>query len=335
MPEATQLAHCSSLVEAPAPWLDRAAYPFKSRFLQLPAGRVHYLDEGEGQHEPIVFVNGTPSWSFEYRHLLRKLATSRRCIAFDHIGFGLSERPAGFGYRPEDHARVFADFVAALGLERFTLVVHDFGGPIALPFAEAHPERIRRLVVLNSFMWPTEDPKLVRAARLAGSALGRLLYRYLNFSLRVLMPLAYGDERRLTPAVHAQYLAPFRTRAARETVLWVLARSLLDSHAHYAALWANRKRLAAIPSLVLWGTQDRLFGGRRESRRLPAKLNSSASVALIPPQPRNDYLERWRLALPQAEVVAITNAGHWPHEEQPELVLESLLEFLTPLDAEG
>src|SRR4051812_27133025 len=192
MPHALELAQPESMTPPATPWLDRTAYPFALRSLRLSEGRVHYVDEGQG--EPIVFVHGTPSWSFEYRHLIRGLCSSHRCIAFDHLGFGLSERPAAFGYRPEDHARVFTEFVAALGLERFTLVVHDFGGPIALPFAAAHPERVARLVVMNSFMWPIEDPKLAQQARLAGSALGRLLYRYLNFSLRVLMPLAYGDK---------------------------------------------------------------------------------------------------------------------------------------------
>ena len=307
MSDALRLAQSESLTPVALPWLDRAAYPFATRWLQLSEGRVHYLDEGEG--EPIVFVHGTPTWSFEYRQLIRELRASRRCIAFDHLGFGLSERPANFGYRPEDHARVFAEFITALDLERFTLVVHDFGGPIALPFAQAHPERIARLVVLNSFMWPIEDPKFAQQARLAGSLLGRLLYRYLNFSLRVLMPFAYCDKRRLTPAVHAQYLAPFRGQAARQTVLWALARSLLGSHAHYARLWANRERLAAIPSLVLWGTRDRAF---------PA-----------------DYLDRWRQALPQARVESISDAGHWPHEERPELVLEALQRFLAERDAEG
>ena len=295
----------------PGGWVDRVAYPFVSRSLRLSEGRVHYVDEGVGEGEPIVFVHGTPSWSFEYRHLIRELCVSRRCIAFDHLGFGLSERPATFGYRPEDHARVFAEFVARLGLQRFTLVVHDFGGPIALPFAEAHPARIARLVVLNSFMWPTEGAKLVRQARWAGSALGRLLYRHLNFSLRVLMPFAYGDKRRLTSAVHGQYLAPFRAKAARESVLWALARSLLGSRAHYAALWANRERLAKIPALVLWGERD---------RALPA-----------------DYIQRWRQALPQAQIELLAEAGHWPQEERPELVLEILQRFFgqTPAEATG
>jgi len=307
MRNSLELRQQDQALSAPVPWLDQIAYPFVSRFLGLSEGRVHYLDEGEG--EPIVFVHGTPTWSFEFRELIRQLRGSRRCIALDHLGFGLSERPATFGYRPEDHARVFVEFVERLGLRRFTLVVHDFGGPIALPFAEAHSERIARLVVLNSFIWPIEDAKLERQARLAGGAFGRLLYRYLNFSLRVLMPYVYGDKRRLTPAVHAQYLAPFRSRAAREAVLWRLAHSLLASRAHYAALWEDRGRLGAIPALILWGMRDPAF----------------------PPS----YLERWQQALPQARIERLVDAGHWPHEESAELVLDAVQRFLSTCDAEG
>src|SRR3954468_77408 len=116
-----------------SPWLDRIAYPFRSRYLTLSAGRVHYVDEGGPERggvavsaaPPLLLVHGTPGWSFEYRHLIRTLSASGRGIAFDHLGFGLSERPTDFGYRPEDHARVFAEFVDALGLGRFTLLVHD------------------------------------------------------------------------------------------------------------------------------------------------------------------------------------------------------------------
>ena len=307
MPNAAPVARPESPVRAAPQWLDRAAYPFASHFLSLGEGRVHYLDEGRG--EPIVFVHGTPTWSFEFRHLIRELSASHRCLALDHLGFGLSERPAAFGYRPEDHARVFAEFVTRLGLPRFTLIVHDFGGPIALPFAEAHPEQIARLVVLNSFMWPIDEPKLQQQARFAGGAIGRLLYRYLNFSLRVLMPFAYADKRRLSSEVHAQYLAPFRGRDAREAVLWALARALLDSRAHYAALWSERGRLSAIPSLLVWGARDRAFP--------------------------ETYCDRWREALPHAHVETLADAGHWPHEERPELVLRALQRFFTQRDAEG
>ena len=136
------------------------------------------------------------------------------------------------------------------------------------------------------------------------------MYRYLNFSLRVLMPFAYGDKRRLTPRVHAQYLAPFRTRCgARNGALDASALAARLARALRERCGRTRERLAAIPSLVLWGTRDRAF---------PA-----------------EFLERWRQALPQARIEALSDAGHWPHEECPELVLEAMQRFLTKRDAEG
>ena len=281
--------------------IDRVAYPFESRFVQLRAGRMHYVDAGQG--EPIVFVHGTPTWSFEWRHVIRALAGDWRCIAPDHLGFGLSERPRRAPYSPEWHAEHFAEFVERLDLRAVTLVVHDFGGPIALPLAIRRPELVKRLVVVNSWMWSfADDPAMRRAARIAGGAFGRLLYRWANFSLRVIMPSAYGDKARLTPAIHRQYLERFPDRWSRGAVLWPLAHALLGSSAHYEALWRERATLSRIPSLVVWGMQDSAFG--------PAQL------------------ARWREALPHAEVVELPGAGHWPHEEEPDAVVAALRGFL-------
>ena len=131
--------------------VDRAAYPFDDKWRPLRAGRMHYVDEGAG--EPIVFAHGTPTWSFEWRHLIRALSPEYRTIAPDHLGFGLSERPRSAPYTPEWHAENFIEFVEALDIGPLTLVVHDFGGPIALPLALRRPDLVKRLVVTNSWMW--------------------------------------------------------------------------------------------------------------------------------------------------------------------------------------
>jgi haloalkane dehalogenase len=287
----------------PAPaWLDRAGYPFTSRFLELPAGRVHYVDEGAG--EPVLFVHGTPTWSYEWRHLIPALAPRWRCVAPDLLGFGLSDRPPRFAYTPEAHAEALAAFVERLGLEGFTLVVHDYGGPIGLPLCLDRPERVRRLVLLNTWMWPLDDdPPLRRGGRLAASGLGRLLYRRCNASLRLIMPHAYGDRRKLTPAIHRQYLAPFTTPDDRERVLWTLARALLGSSAYYADLWRRRERLRGRPVLVVWGLRDPAF--------------------------RLRHLEQWTALFgPGARVTRLPSAGHWPHEEEAEAVRHELRAFL-------
>jgi haloalkane dehalogenase len=241
-------------------WVDRQAYPFRSRWLALPDGRQHYVDEGgdgTGRDEAVVLVHGTPTWSFEYRHLIAGLRPGHRVIALDHLGFGLSERPANASYTPEAHAARFRAFVDALGLSRFTLVVHDFGGPIALPVALDDPGRVSRLVVLNSWMWSfAGDPdmrEMAKRARMVSGRLGRFLYRRLNASLRLVTPSAYGDRRKLTRAIHRQYLAAFPDADSRERVLWTLARALLESSAFYDGLWRRRAQLAALPALIVWG----------------------------------------------------------------------------------
>src|SRR5829696_2438417 len=98
----------SVTAQAPA-WVDREAYPFSSRWLSLPEGRIHYVDEGEGP--TLLFVHGTPTWSFEYRHLIRALRQTHRCVALDHLGFGLSDRPGDADYGPEAHAGRLRAFV--------------------------------------------------------------------------------------------------------------------------------------------------------------------------------------------------------------------------------
>lgn len=275
------------------PWLDRTAWPWTARWLDLPDGRLHYIDEGTGP--PLVLVHGTPTWSFEWRHVIGPLARRHRVIACDHLGFGLSAQPPDAGYAPEQHAARFREVMTRLlPAGPVSLVVHDFGGPIALDWALDHAERLTRLVVVNSWMWPLDrDPALGWKARLAGTPPMRWLYRHLNASLRLVMPSAYADRRRLTPAIHAQYLAVFPTPDVRERVLFALARSLAGSAPFYQRLWERRARLGHVPVQIIWGMRDSAF---------PASL-----------------LETWQAAVPHAAVTPIADAGHWPHEELPDV----------------
>lgn len=272
-----------------------------TRWSGTPGSRIHYVDEGQG--DVVLFVHGTPTWSFEFRHLIAALAPKYRCIAPDHLGFGRSDRPIGADYSPQAHAKRLAAFVDGLGLDRFTLVVHDYGGPIGLPLALSNPSSVTRLVIMNSWLWPLDDDAdMKRRAQLAGGSLGRFLYKYANASLRLLMPSAYGDRRKLTKEIHRQYLDVFRDRRARVDVLHALARALLESRSYYADLYARADRLRDIPTLIVWGMKD---------------------VAFQPNQ-----LARWQSLLPAAQVCRIESAGHWPHEEEPDAVINAIAGFL-------
>jgi haloalkane dehalogenase len=281
-------------------WLDPTLYPFAPRRFQTPEGAISYLDEGQG---PVVLlVHGTPSWSFEFREVVRSLSPTHRVIAPDHLGFGLSDKPEGrialAALRPEDHARRLQALVDSLALRDITLVVHDFGGPIGLPLVLSDRGQVRRLVVLNSWMWPSAgDPGIARIDRMVRSPLGRFLYRWLGFSARVILPLAFGDRRRLTRVLHRHYLGPLSSRRARAGT-YALACALRGSDPHYDMLWQRRSEIAALPMTIVWGERDPVL----------------TSVAR----------ERWRAAFPQAQLISVPDAGHPVAEERPEAVVAAI-----------
>lgn len=109
-------------------WIDRQEYPFASHYLEVSSGRLHFVDEGSGP--AAVMVHGNPTWSYLYRRLIKQLRPEYRCIAMDHIGFGLSDKPREWSYLPSDHAANLTALVDGLGLKDITLVVQDWGGPI-------------------------------------------------------------------------------------------------------------------------------------------------------------------------------------------------------------
>lgn len=273
-------------------WLDPRLHPFVPCAHETEAGRMAYVDEGEGP--PILFVHGTPSWSFEWRHAIAALRRTHRCVAPDHLGFGLSDKPREAAYAPADHARRLRELVHALDLRDLTLVVHDFGGPIGLPLALDEPERVRSVVVMSSWMWAHGDrPAVRRLSRLVASPLGRFLYLWLNASPRWLVPAAFADRRNLAPEVHRHYVRPFGARHER-VAPWRLGCELAGSDPYYASLWERRGALARHPLTLVWGTEDPAFG--------------------------EDYLARWRAAFPDATLVRVEGAGHFPQEEAPERV---------------
>ncbi|HLZ07120.1 MAG TPA: alpha/beta fold hydrolase, partial [Chloroflexota bacterium] len=236
---------------------DRKLFPFAPHYVDVDGGRMHYVDEGQGS--TIVMVHGTPDWSFVYRELIGRLSDRYRCVAADNLGFGLSDKPADWSYRMADHARNFATLIDRLELERFTLVVHDFGGPIGLSYALDHPERVERLVIFNTWMWSLRgETSMRRALDVLGGPIGKLLYLTFNFSTRVIIPMSWGKHRPLSAEVHRQYVdaAP---RAPDRYPMWCFAREGLAASDWFDDLWTRRERISQIPALIIWGMADPAF----------------------------------------------------------------------------
>ena len=279
-----------------------AGFAFTPTLVEVGDGEwLSVVDVGRGH--PIIFSHGTPTWSYDWRKMIEHLGPRFRCIAPDHFGFGLSPRPPRADYSPEAHAARFRRLVDGFGFDRYSLVVHDFGGPIALDSALDQPERVASLVVINSFAWPFADMGRVTEvqARVAGSGLARWLYRRVNLSF-LIAASAWGDRATKDPATWALHRSLFPSADEREQVLFALARSLSGSQRFFTRLWERRERFSNTPVHLVWGLQD---------SALPAA-----------------FLRRFQTAWPHASVLSLPTAGHWPFEEQPEECVRSVNAFL-------
>ncbi len=284
-------------------WLDTNAYPFKSNYAQLPAGRMHYVDEGSG--EVILFVHGTPTWSFLFRDFIKNLAQHYRCVAIDHLGFGLSDKPKNSEGTPQAHAKNLSAFVDQRKLKNITLVVHDFGGPIGLGWAVENPDRVKRIVLFNTWLWETKhEPAVRKVDRVVNSFLGRFLYLQINFSPKVLLKKGFSDKKNLSKAMHQHYIRPFPSKESRRSLL-NLAQSLLGSSDWYQQQGEKLDTLRDKPQLILWGIKD----------------------TFITPK----YLERWKARWPKAAVREF-KCGHFVPEEKTQEALNAINSFVREVE---
>ncbi|MBO6515637.1 MAG: alpha/beta fold hydrolase [Bacteroidia bacterium] len=280
-------------------WLDRELYPFQHKYLTLKNGTMHYVDEGQG---PILlFVHGTPTWSFLYRDLIKELSSRFRCIAIDHLGFGLSESPAKFSGKPEDHASNLVEFMTRLDLKDVSMVVHDFGGPIGLGAALTQPNRISNIVLFNTWLWATnQNPNALKIDKLINGWLGRTLYLNFNFSAKVLLKKGFSDAGRLSRNVHQHYIKPFPDKASRMSLLNI-AKALVGSSDWYQSQWQELHHLEDKNWLIVWGTADEFI--------------------------TQEYLKTWQKRLPKAQVETL-DCGHFVQEEKTGEVLQLMQKFL-------
>ena len=125
-------------------------FPFESRYREVDGLRLAHLDEGEGK--PVVFFHGEPTWSFLWRKVIPPVRDGGyRCIAPDYAGFGRSDKPTDLGWYTYDrHVELMALLLEELDLHDATVVVHDWGGPIGLRLAVEHPDRISRIVIMET-----------------------------------------------------------------------------------------------------------------------------------------------------------------------------------------
>ncbi|QKK02131.1 MAG: alpha/beta fold hydrolase [Pseudomonadota bacterium] len=285
-------------------------FPFERHFhIQSGGHRMHYLDQGPSGGQPVVMVHGNPTWSFYYRNVVLALQEDFRCLVPDHVGMGLSDRPSEVSYSYTMQSRVedLGHWLDAVEPERpVDLVVHDWGGAIALAWAVSYPARVRRIVLLNTWAFTIPpDESLPLALRFARTAPGAFLIQRFNAFSGLAVRLA--TERRLDPSVARGLTAPYRGSAQQRLATLRFVQDIpLSEHDHswpvLAATEARLDRLLDKPVHLIWGGKDFVFNDR--------------------------VLDLWRDTLPQAGLDYIEDAGHYVLEDAPERVVNGIVAFL-------
>ncbi|MBC8045346.1 MAG: alpha/beta fold hydrolase [Fimbriimonadaceae bacterium] len=281
-------------------WLNKIEYPFTLHSFPASGGNMNYIDEGNG--DTLVFVHGTPEWSFSFRNVIKILSKKFRCIAVDHLGFGLSDKNQVADYSVKAHAERLEFFISSLHLKNIVLIGGDFGGAMALHYAIKHPENVRSIALWNTWMWNImHDKHFSGPAKLINTWLGEFMYKKLNAPVNMIMPQAYGDKRKLTKEIHKHYKMPLNNSASR-IATYTIARQLKDAGSWWDKQWGDLKRIEHLPFLFLWGMKDKF---------LPTYL-----------------LEKWKQRLSKAKVIEIKKAGHFVHEEEPEIFAQEIRKFI-------
>lgn len=293
----------------PAEATFEGAFPFQARFCTAPGFRMHYVDEGRG--EPIILLHGEPTWGYIYRKFVPPLAQSWRVIVPDHMGFGKSETPQDREYTLETHVSNLAALIDELDLTGITLVGQDWGGPMLAAYTVRHPERVKRLCLMNSlcgyggmvaprdapkppklhesewFQWvisSQRDGSYYETMGKLGANVGKLMGRL-------------GTESSLTELDVRAYAAPFESPTeCRGAIEFPLDVALNRIGPYVKAGASGVPALRSKPAMLAEGMRD---------RAIPPGLAIADFQALFPSAP----------------VVRLDRAGHFCQEDAaPELV---------------
>lgn len=281
----------------------RKSYPFKSHWLETDLmHQMHYLDEGEGH--PIIMVHGNPTWSFFYRNLVLGLRRQYRCIVPDHIGCGLSDKPQDYPYVLQNHIDNLVRLVESLDLQKFHLIVHDWGGPIGIGMAQKFPDRLKKVTILNTAVFTSSRiPRRISICKTP--ILGSFLMRGLNAFARCATFMAV--EKPLNSLVKKAYIFPYNNWHNRIAIARFVQDIPLSNEQHPS--WKTLKRierglslLNKKPMMICWGAKDFCFN--------------------------DHYLKEWLRRFIDVQLHRYSDAGHYVLEDAGDEILDCIQEFL-------
>ena len=263
---------------------------------------MHYLDEGPRDGPPVLMLHGNPSWSFYFRDLVLALRGTHRCIVPDHLGCGLSDKPGPdqYDYRLASRIQDLEKLLDSLNLgQAASLVLHDWGGLIGMSWAVRHPQRVARLVIMNTAAFPLPAEKRMPAALalVRNSAFGAWLVLHCNAFAG--MAARVGFKKPVSREVRRAYTGPYDSPAHRiATLRFVQDIPLQESDPGFDILLNTAEHLdwfRKLPCLLAWGEKDFVFD--------------------------QAFLNRWLEIYPEALVKRFPDCGHYVLEDAgPELV---------------
>jgi haloalkane dehalogenase len=245
-------------------------------------------------------VHGNPTWSFTWRDVIKGVRDRYRCIAIDLPGFGFSSAPTGYGFKPQEHAKVLEAFVRQLELEDVTLLVQDWGGPIGFHVAAHQPERFTAFAIGNTWAWPMDRSIAARIfSGFLGGPIGGYLIKRRNFFVEKIIP---GGTRKVGPddRVMEHYRRPFPTPQSR-VPMHVFPRAIIGETAWLREVERGLVSLDDRPALILWPTKDQAFGDKER--------------------------ERWESIFTDHRTVTLDGAGHYIGEDVPQEIVAALTEW--------
>ncbi|MDR2735609.1 MAG: alpha/beta fold hydrolase [Puniceicoccales bacterium] len=280
-----------------------AEYPFDNNFFEDENGhKLHYVDEGKG--DVVLMLHGNPTWSYYYRNLIKSLANEFRCVALDHLGCGLSDKPQDYNYCLANHIKNARRLAESLDFGKFHLVMHDWGCAIGMALAERWPERIISITVMNGAAFLSKKiPKRINFCRV--SPIAKFLVLGLNaFALgSSYMSVNYP----MSNNIRRGYLYPYDSWENRIALLRFVQDIPMDrdhkSWETLAKIDDNLDILGQKKSLILWGQKDFCFTGT--------------------------FLRTWTDVFENAHVIKLEDCGHYVLEDAKTLGTETIKNFLS------
>ena len=288
-------------------------WPFQPHFCEAAGFSQHYVDIGEG--EVIICLHGEPTWGYLYRNMIPPLAEDNRVIVPDHMGFGKSETPLDREYTLKSHTENLSALIDELSLDQITFVMQDWGGPIGTAFTVRHPEKVKRLVYMNTvagygvvsesvtpinqspwFKWigeGLESGRTEQVLRNAGSTV-----------LSIMKIIGFQNSSVIDDTWIDAYSSPFPSYESSIGAYEFPIDAYLGRIVDYVLEGAEGvPNLKSKPAILLEGLEDRA----------------------IPP---DRAIEGFRSLWPDERIIELEGVGHFCQEDAPDLLVSYIQEFL-------